>query len=98
MENAERFCRSPEGKIVFFARKSVGVDASYPCQHFYGFTENSSPKQSPEDFSERDVWGAFAGMAGRRIDHSTPSTPNQPGDHMKAILTPVKTTCAENLG
>jgi hypothetical protein len=37
-------------------------------------------------------------MAGRRIDHSTPSTPNQPGDHMKAILTPVKTTCAENLG
>jgi hypothetical protein len=66
MENHERFCRSPEGKIVFFAQKSVGVDESYPCQHLYGFTESSSPQQSPEDTQDLDVWGAFSGMAGKK--------------------------------
>lgn len=56
----ERILRKPDGTLVLFACKSVGVDGAYPhVKAMHAYRKNGFPKEMPVDDEEPSIWTAF---------------------------------------
>lgn len=64
MDKFEKLYRTQDGKLVFNAIQSVGVDRAYPCQHLHGYRDNGFPANAPIQHQNEDIWLAFSGMPG----------------------------------
>lgn len=58
----EKFYRTRDGKIVFNALTSVGVEHSFPCAHLHGYIDNGFPINQPQQSEMPSIWSLFSGM------------------------------------
>jgi hypothetical protein len=62
MNTVERFYRNPEGKIIFNAIRSVGVEGIYECKHLHGYTDSSFPDTQITKVISDSIWKAFSNV------------------------------------
>lgn len=58
---AEKFYRNKEGKLVYSAIPSVGIQNNFPCAEMHGYQKNGFPSSTPNKIEDDNIWAAFFG-------------------------------------
>lgn len=59
---AEKFYHQPDGRLVFNAVPSVGIENSINVSHLHGFHAGEWPANRPQVLCDDNIWAAFVGV------------------------------------